>query len=40
MKRKIFMAAASLMTLCALAISSSACLIGLYQPEEPKQLRK
>lgn len=40
MKMKIAAAFASLLTLFALIISSSACMWGLYQPQEPKALRE
>lgn len=32
--------AAALFTLIAASVASSACLWGMYQPEEPKALRE
>jgi len=38
MKMKI--AVASMITFLALLFTSSACLLGIYQPREPKALRR
>ncbi len=39
MKKRIFVAIASVLATFAAIIASSACIWGLYQPEEPEQLR-
>lgn len=44
MRRKLFLSAVSLLagvfTLLANTASASACFFWMYQPEEPKSLRK
>lgn len=37
--KKVAAVAASLLTVIAMLVSSSACLWGIYQPEEPESLR-
>jgi cyclic lactone autoinducer peptide len=38
--KKLLTLAVALLTLVAASVASSACLWGLYQPEEPKCLRE
>jgi AgrD protein len=38
--KRLAIIAASLLTLVAMLVSSSACMWGTYQPEEPKSLRE
>ena len=40
MKKRLFMVVASVATLVASIVASSACTFFLYQPEEPKCLRE
>ncbi|MBN7576074.1 MULTISPECIES: cyclic lactone autoinducer peptide [Clostridium] len=40
MKRRILMVVATAATLIASIVSTSACIWGHYQPEEPKCLRE
>lgn len=40
MKSKLYVLAATLMTVVAAFVASSACIWGNYQPEEPKCLRE
>lgn len=40
MKRKLLILVASIATLVASVVASSACFFYSYQPEEPKCLRK
>lgn len=39
MKKKLLMTVASLATLVASFVATSACYLGFYQPEEPQCLR-
>lgn len=39
MKKKVLMTAATIATLIASVVATSACWWGFYQPEEPKSLR-
>lgn len=39
MKKRILMAVATIATVMASLVSTSACYWGYYQPEEPKCLR-
>lgn len=39
MRKKVLMAAATIATLVASVVATSACWWGFYQPEEPKSLR-
>lgn len=39
MKKKLLMTVASLATLLASFVATSACFIAFYQPEEPQCLR-
>ncbi|MDU2672405.1 MAG: cyclic lactone autoinducer peptide [Clostridium sp.] len=39
MRKKVLMVAATIATLVASVVSTSACWWGFYQPEEPKSLR-
>lgn len=38
--RKLLMLVATVTTIIASAVASSACVWGLYQPKEPKSLRE
>lgn len=38
--KKLLMLFATLTTIIAATVASSACFWGLYQPEEPKSLRE
>ena len=40
MKKKILMSVATIATVFASVIATSACFFSLYQPEEPKCLRE
>jgi cyclic lactone autoinducer peptide len=40
MKMKLITAVASVLTLFALLFASSACMFGMYQPEEPEALKR
>lgn len=40
MKKKLFSLVATLATIIAASVASSACWYGAYQPEEPKCLRE
>lgn len=40
MKKKILMSIATVATLVASVVATSACFWGFYQPEEPKSLRE
>lgn len=40
MKKKILMSVATVATLIASVVSTSACVWAYYQPEEPKCLRE
>lgn len=40
MKRRLFSLVAAVATVVATLVASSACFYALYQPEEPKCLRK
>ncbi|MBM6860647.1 cyclic lactone autoinducer peptide [Clostridium saudiense] len=39
MRKKFLMATATIATLIASVVATSACWWGFYQPEEPKSLR-
>jgi len=40
MKKRILMSVATIATLIASVVATSACIWGHYQPEEPKCLRE
>lgn len=40
MKKKVLMVLASVLTVFASVVSTSACIFAFYQPEEPKSLRE
>ena len=40
MKRKVLMAIATITTIFASLVATSACLFCIYQPEEPECLRE
>lgn len=40
MKKRILMSVATIATLVASVVATSACWWGFYQPEEPKSLRE